>query len=389
MSIFNNHMDLSKESRNAFEIIASYYIDQVYNKLYDHAVLRHKKSEKNNLYECYTIVLNHYIGFHKDKQSYTRTINELYNKYKGFTRKTITFLEFINVMSKEFIPEDYYLETDSNARAVILNKIINDTIGNFIHIMIKDKMVYNVLNNRPNKDSARELQNNFIICLLNQRKNMYDKFLSPPTKQSDLDSNATIKKMSELYSLCENYKKHTDKLNKKLDLSITLIEKCKNTISNKNDIIANLQKQNTKLLSIIESIKQQPQPMQPIQSMQQPMQLMQQPQPQLWNIPQPISQQPLPMQQPIPQQQKVKEYNYDDDKVNDDQSSLSLSSNDDKDDDDDDDNNYDNDNNYGDNININDSNNNSFSTSYSSSHNNEQEQNDNISLNSILDFNDD
>lgn len=177
---------LEKRTLSIFDIVASFYIDYIYNKLNSYAVMRLKNNKIKSITDGYLTLLNTYYNHHRNKDGYSKNINELHKYFCKYTKfNIISFSNFTDKILQEFIPTDYFSYLNNTQKNVLLCKILNKSLSYFISRIIKGEKIYLLTDNRPSKENVLLLKKLFIDNLTSIRREYYSNFLTPKPKETN------------------------------------------------------------------------------------------------------------------------------------------------------------------------------------------------------------
>lgn len=224
----------SKKTLDTFEVIGSYFVDIYYNHLYLEAKKLKNERNVNNITDGYKHGLNAYLQGIDNPKLYKKTLIDLHKFFIASGFSSISFSEYLERMTQEFIPQDYYESVSNPQKISILKLVLCQSNKIFIEKIVRNYMKM-IIDEHMEADNVRVLQDEFIDILLLQREGMYDRFISSKTKNNGISPNIRLieKMQNEIKSL---YKEKYDL--KKLNVSL------KKIIINKDEELKKLIKEN-------------------------------------------------------------------------------------------------------------------------------------------------
>src|SRR6476661_2538456 len=245
----------SKITLDNFELISAYFIDIYYNHLYcEGKKLRENNNNISNITDGYKHALNAFMKGIENPTLYKRTLTGIHNYFDmhGFT--SMTFTEFIDRITKDFIPDDYYNSVSKQQRIAILKVVISQANKIFIEKLVR-KFLGLIIDNHKEQDNIKVLQNEFVDILMLERENMYYKFISVQTnKKNDnsvLDYKLIEEMKNEILKSCKEkflLKKKIVSMNKELNEKNSKIMDLEDELTYMQNNISNLE---TKLKEFI------------------------------------------------------------------------------------------------------------------------------------------
>lgn len=106
---------MSDESRDIFDVLSTYFVNCYWNELYKHANDAFVQQQFNSLSDAYCEMIERYRRAFTEldpnervNHNYDRIMKDIHNSYNFYFRSTSTFSDFIDILSKQFIPKDLY-----------------------------------------------------------------------------------------------------------------------------------------------------------------------------------------------------------------------------------------------------------------------------------------
>ena len=239
MSQILNRSNYSPKTIETYEIMSAYYVDIFYNHLYNEA----KKMRANNtvasVTEGYKHTLNAFLKSLNNPKLYKQSITGMHHYFINIGFTGISFSSYIDRISKEFIPVDYFSSLTITKKMGVIRKVLNQSIKNFIIKIVNDHLC-KIIDLHNEVDNIRLLQDDLIDCFILEREGLFQLFITnqSQTPSSDLVNRLVVDKMqNELKRLVkEKYEQNK--------LIISLKKLCinqKNDNNNKDKLITDLQ----------------------------------------------------------------------------------------------------------------------------------------------------
>jgi hypothetical protein len=198
-----NRSNYAKRTIDTFELISVYFIDIYYNHLYSEAKNLRNDGKTSSITEGYKHALNAFIQGIESPKHYKKTlvgIHDSFITHGGFIN--ISFVDCINRITDEFIPNDYLSVVTRQQKNMILKMIISQVNRTFV-VRLIEKFLNMIIDNHNEQDNPRLLQDEFIDLLILQRENIYHKFIDKQAKKSNqmLSSKVVESMQSEIKKL--------------------------------------------------------------------------------------------------------------------------------------------------------------------------------------------
>lgn len=225
-----NKDNYSRETISKFDIVGSYFVDQLYNIIYKKAK---NKWTNTNTQESLTFIYIEHVQKYaylidKSRGARRERLEDLFEYYISKTKfKSYVYSDFLNVITKELFPTDYFDGLKLSQKQEIFEKTVVDVLNEFISKLEKGYMQY-IIDDHDNRDNTALLRDLFIDCLLYKREEWYveiDKKRRGDRKEFvpkgivdkiTIERNSLIKKIKELTHTYESEKKEYDKNQNKL-----------------------------------------------------------------------------------------------------------------------------------------------------------------------------
>jgi hypothetical protein len=102
------------ESRDIFDVLSTYFVNCYWNELFKHANDALIQQQFNSIGDSYCEMVERYRRAFTDynpkerNHNYERILKDIHNSYNFYFRSNSSYTDFIDVLSKQFIPRDIY-----------------------------------------------------------------------------------------------------------------------------------------------------------------------------------------------------------------------------------------------------------------------------------------
>lgn len=235
------------------DIMSVYFIDIVYNYLYDEAKKLKIDGKVVSVTEGYKHALDAFINaLCKNPKLYRKALSGIHEKFLEFNAQSMTFPQCMNRITKHFIPEDYYQSLSDGEKMRILNLVISQSIKELVMKIVKSHIV-KIIDYHSERSNISLLKEELIDLFIYERMGVYTRFLSKKTstnKTSGL-SNAMIERMQQEIKRLISEKIELEKKNKQLvSLLTTRINQVKSMNQQKAALASELGELRMKYASI-------------------------------------------------------------------------------------------------------------------------------------------
>ena len=171
---------MDDNSKDIFEIFGVYMANCFWNTLYDTALTQYQEGQFNNLHGAYKTIIERYARAFcaaDDKASsinkyYLKIIKDIHINYKAFTQSGETLIDFIDSVSRCFLPIEYYKTLSKNdpKKDDIFRKIITKSLMKFT-LFISQEEINKIIDpkTRDKKFYVIALKKKFISILTHER----------------------------------------------------------------------------------------------------------------------------------------------------------------------------------------------------------------------------
>lgn len=167
-------------SENIFEIIGVYFANTYWNTLYQLALDAWREEQFDKIEDAFKTMIERYSRAfcapndqnERINKHYLRIVKDLYMNYREFLQTGDTLLDFIDNVTKFFIPEDYYrtLSRRDPKKDVIFRKILTKSLMKFtIYISQEEAKKVTDAKLRTEKKYVVDWKKKFIDILTQER----------------------------------------------------------------------------------------------------------------------------------------------------------------------------------------------------------------------------
>lgn len=240
-----------------FEIIGTHIINVFRTDIYNQAKLIFMDETKgiSSITEAYKILAPSYIQVFKDGDKCKKAMIDVYrffSKYKN--NQVLSYQSWVDEVTVEFIPKDFWVSIKNNQKDKILTSIILLCVQEFCEYIMTTQALTYIIDNR-NKDTLNILQNKMIDILGDQQAVHYQRYINQLTKNPQKNPYKSFLDNIKV-ELKELYSKH-DTLSKHAKAQSVALEKAKKIIDRQNDEIVSLHRKVTCLIAAIKERKRQ------------------------------------------------------------------------------------------------------------------------------------
>lgn len=160
-----------------YEVISSYVTDTLFNHLYNTA-----RQSPKSLFDAYIDCVNAYvITIKSDKKYYDVISSQIYKYFTHCTTyKNIGFSEFIDLIVKASIPNDYYSKLSKDNRIELCSQVICDCITNMATYVVNIEIASVIVSKNNRMRQAKALTDDIkkmgVDVLFSKRSELFNKF---------------------------------------------------------------------------------------------------------------------------------------------------------------------------------------------------------------------
>lgn len=207
----NFDMKISKSANSLFEVITTYHISYLYVNLYTIVNTRASKKDDVSKADIYMGVLVEATQNYCMQNGYRKNISNLHQYFCRHTKfSNISFKDFIDMIVKEMIPEEYFDSLAAVERHKIVANVLKNTLKHFVNNIINHDKIMLFLDNRINENHIALLKNIYLSIMINERQNIYKKFVAPGITKSN-----TAEISAKIYELKKELENSERKLQEK------------------------------------------------------------------------------------------------------------------------------------------------------------------------------
>ncbi len=240
-SVFSNH---DSHTISTFDIIGSYFVDTIFNHIYNNANVNLGKN--SSLSDEYIRRIQAYVlGVKNDSRCYNDMIQNIHKYYMKTTRfSTLSFGEFVDKIVGICIPDEYFRQCTPQQKDEILSTIICDLVSNLGVYATQPAVITKIVDNHhitPDV-TVRLLQDTSVSFLINMKTTLSNKFLQKESQARETVSTDTLEDMKKI-------------LRKLVREKADLIAKLKDTEDELRETSRNAKHREAKLLKMIDMLK--------------------------------------------------------------------------------------------------------------------------------------
>ncbi len=163
------------------DIMSVYFVDVIYNYLYDEAKKLKIEGKTHSVTEGYKHALDAFISaLGKNPKLYRKALSGIHEKFLEYSAQAMTFPQCMTRITKHFIPEDYYSSLADGEKMSILNLVINQAIKELVMKIVKSYIV-KIIDYHSEGSNVSLLKEELIDLFIYERMGVYTRFMSKKT----------------------------------------------------------------------------------------------------------------------------------------------------------------------------------------------------------------
>jgi len=235
------------------DIMSVYFVDIIYNYLYDEAKKLKIDGKSTSVTEGYKHALDAFLNaLSNSPKLYRKALSGIHEKFLEYGSQALTFSQCMNRITKNFIPEDYYASLNDDKKMSILKLVINQAVKNLI-IKIVKLYIIKIIDYHGETSNVNLLKEDLIDMFLYERMGVYERFLSKKTKTNQTSgvSDAILERMQKEIKRLIHEKVELEKKNaqagKALRVRIQQVQQLSQALTKTRSEFAELKLQNEQL----------------------------------------------------------------------------------------------------------------------------------------------
>jgi len=225
-------MENRDQTRDIFDIIATYFVNTYWLPLYKHAFDAFSERQFPNIEEAYKVMIDRYrVAFcvtqdsqGRENANYSKIIVDLQNNYNTWLNTNLSLGDFIDIVCRQIIPVDVYksLSRQDNRKDELFRKTITQAVTNFT-VYVATIGLADVTKGRAGTVAKQRMaawKEEFIKIMYTERDTLYGRFMATksgvnPNKQKDsqISREAFDKMLLKIKQLIEEKAKIQKELN--------------------------------------------------------------------------------------------------------------------------------------------------------------------------------
>lgn len=217
-----NFANYDKKLISTFEVIGAYFVDIVYNTIYNSASVH--RGDKSITDEYKKHIQAFIMAVKNDRNAYSNRIIQLHNYFTGTTGfVTMSFNTFVDTIVAQFVPENYYdLYTQEEKDEILSSVICNLVTGLGVYATTPELLSWIIDKHGLNHNvTTRRLQDHAIIILLTKRDEIHNKLLGESSQVKEVVSISVVENLHKAIKRLVKDKAHltakVHKLQRKLE----------------------------------------------------------------------------------------------------------------------------------------------------------------------------
>lgn len=225
-------METRDQTRDIFDIIATYFVNTYWFPLYKHAFDAFSERQFSNIEEAYKVMIDRYrVAFcvtqdsqGRENPNYSKIIVDLQNNYNTWLNNNLSLGDFIDIVCRQIIPIDVYksLGRQDNRKDDLFRKTITQSVTNFT-VYVATIGLADVIKGRAAGAAKQRMaawKDEFIKILYTERDILYGRFMATksgvdPNKQKNnqISREAFDRMLAKIKQLIEEKAKIQKELN--------------------------------------------------------------------------------------------------------------------------------------------------------------------------------
>ena len=183
-----------------FEVIVAYFVGVFFNDIYHNAKAGlTKTSDGKSLTDIYKSRIQAFvIGAKNDEVCYRELITNLH-KYFAVYYTTVSFPQFVDKVTTQVVPEEYYFQLSNNERDEFLSSTICDLVSGLAAFVTGPDLLSRIIDNHEHqwKVTQRMIQDHGISVLLAKRETLHNQFMKKIGQVSDSVPAAMVEQLKK------------------------------------------------------------------------------------------------------------------------------------------------------------------------------------------------
>lgn len=169
---------MKDSTKTKFDLIGTYFVDIIYNKLYKTAVFNFQDGQYNDLNQSYANLLYAYNDYVDDNEFFKSMVKGIHMQCISTTNMTkLTSQECINIMVQELVPDKIFTELSVKEINMIFHSVVKECIGKFINEVL-NRYLKLIINDHSNPLNVETLQNIFLDIMTFYKDKTFSNFLN-------------------------------------------------------------------------------------------------------------------------------------------------------------------------------------------------------------------
>ncbi len=170
---------LPTSAKRLFDIMGSYFVASCYDYLYKSAVDTDHRTKAGTVTETYKSNVLMYARGIGEVRYYHQEVKNLFEYYCRYNKAQ--FADFIDIIVKEFIPEDYFAVLSNSDKESALRQIMMKSVKEFTTVLLTPDNLLRIIDEHGNKEHIIILQDTITDIFVEIREEYGDKFLRQQT----------------------------------------------------------------------------------------------------------------------------------------------------------------------------------------------------------------
>lgn len=202
-----------------YEIIGSYFVNLIYNELYQKAIdLKNTSASEQSATDIYKSMLTEYCGFSNKPEFFKHALRGIHSYAISVTNlSTMSHAECVAWVTSEVIPEKLYASLRDNQKNQTFHEFISVCVKKFIGTIIAKYLVV-IFDRRDQPGNVSLLQAEFLDIICAEKDKTYAKYLTPGDSEN-VPAHLYRSKLAEFKKLTDELERTKGKFNKLQDIA--------------------------------------------------------------------------------------------------------------------------------------------------------------------------
>lgn len=211
MSIYNT-ANYPESTIETFELLGSKIVSVLYNHVYEKAQALQSTGQSKSITDAYKLSMQLYLCHLVQEDLYRKSVKDFYTHFNRYRPvPLLSFALFVDNVTREFVPTDYWSGLNSTQKDTILHTVISDLYKTMADHMLKPQGLVRVIDGHNKRENIVFFQDLAHQVMCEMKESFYQKFTKSITGGS---SNVSEKLRNDLQKSIAEKKKLVEMLRK-------------------------------------------------------------------------------------------------------------------------------------------------------------------------------